>query len=467
VTIIHHQPAPLTRPLPWNIEAEEAVIGSLMIDHSGIARVLYLTPQSFYRPRHQSLMGAMLELYRRGEPADPVTLTDELERTGHLADAGGPAGVTEMFMRVPTAIHLEYYARIVERDACLRRLAAAAERIMALAYESETDLDDLLSRAEGELFSVTQSRRIATRPQTLGQLASAAQDRYDAIYQGIAVPGIPTASADLNHLLTGGGYQRKKLYVLAARPKMGKTSRLIWDMTQQAEAGKVVLFFSLEMDADAVFDRSASARAGVNLQRVMGGPLQDGEYKAIGTYAARAAGGEFGTVIVCDNRGMSPPEMEGVLRWAISEHGAVDIVYIDHLQEVGEAGLSAAKRRTSNYADIVGEKIRYVRNMAGKYDVPMVMAAQLNREVEKRQDKRPLLSDLKDSGGVEETADAVMFLYRDDYYNPKTERPGVAEVIMAAQRNGPTGTIDQHFATDTGKWGDLAPAYIEQANPRW
>lgn len=456
-----------TRPLPYNIEAEEATIGSLMIDNGGWVKVIgFLTPAMFYREKHQWVAAAMLGLHQRGEPSDPVTLTDELERIGRLTDVGGPAAVSELLMRMPTAIHLEYYARIVERHYILRRIAEAGEKIARLAYEDgEKELNEILAAAESELFSVTQLHRTQTKPQTLAQLAITAQDRYDDIYQNRQVTGVPTASHDLNDLLTGGGYQRKKIYVLAARPKMGKTSRVLCDMAYQVEKGYNALFFSLEMDADAVTDRLIASRARVNLKHVIGGPLSDDEYDRISTYAAEIVEGGQGNLIVCDQRGMSPPEMEGVLRWAISEYGRIDIVYADHLQEIGEQGLPSAKRRSSSTTDIVSEKMRYQRNLAGKYDVAWVVPAQLNREVEKRQDKTPTLSDLKDSGGVEETADVVMFLYRDEYYNPNTERPGVADIIVAAQRNGPTGKVPQRFQPATGEWGDLVrPHQIEQAS---
>lgn len=451
-----NSPAPYSRPLPYNLEAEEAVIGSLMIDNGSIARVIgILSPDSFYREKHRWFMEALTALHLRGEPADPVTLTDELERKQVLDKAGGPAAVTEMFMRVPTAIHLDYYARIVHREWLRRQLVSAAEKIAKLAYEDGEEVGELFSAAESELYSVTQLYRAQNKPKTFADLARDAQDRYDDLYQHRITSGIPTASHDLNDLLTGGGYQRKKMYVLAARPKMGKTSRLLFDMGYQRAQGCNVLFFSLEMDADAGFDRMAAAAANIDLRHVIGGPLSDSEYGRITTYTAEAVEGSSGTMIVCDQRGMSPPEMEGVLRWAISEYGQIDIVYVDHLQEVGEQGLPTAKRRTSSTTDIVAEKMRYLRNMAGKYDVAVAVAAQLNRKVEERQDKTPMLSDLKDSGGVEETADVVMFLYRDEYYNPKTDRPGQADVIVAAQRNGRTGRIPQYFNPATGQWGDL------------
>lgn len=449
-------PTPYSRPLPYNIEAEEAVIGSLMIDNPSITRIIgLLTPDSFYREKHKWFFEALTALHLRGEPADPVTLTDELERKGLLEKVGGPAAVTEMFMRVPTAIHLDYYANIVHREWLRRQLVSAAEKIAKLAYQDGEDVGELFGLAESELYAVTQLYRTQNKPKLLSDLARAAQDRYDDLYHHKITSGIPTASRDLNDLLTGGGLQKMKMYVLAARPKMGKTSRALFDMAYQREQGFNVLFFSLEMDANAGFDRMAAAKANVDLRHVIGGPLSDSEYGRVTTYTAETVEGGGGVLIVCDQRGMSPPEMEGVLRWAISEYGQMDAVYVDHLQEVGEQGLPTAKRRTSSTTDIVAEKMRYLRNMAGKYNVAVQVMAQLNRKVEERQDKTPMLSDLKDSGGVEETADVVMFLYRDEYYNAQTDRPGQADVIVAAQRNGRTGRIPQHFDPATGKWGDM------------
>lgn len=446
---------PMGRPLPWNLEAEEATLGSLMIYNGGMVEVPFLKPQMFYRERHRWVMEGLCRLYERGEPFDPVTLTDELERLGTLQEAGGPAAITELFTRVPSAIHLQYYARIVERNYILREVVRAAETIARMAYEDgDQELPDLLNRVESEMFAVSQLHSTHEAPQTLGQLMAPAQARYDLYHSGNYRDGIPTASRDLNRLLLGGGLRRRKLVVLAARPKMGKTTRVLWDMWHQAQMGYVVLFFSLEMDAESVADKLVAMGAKVDSSRLVGGGLNPEELGRVSAFTTGTASGMQGELIVCDQRHLSPMQMEGVVRWAVKRIGQVDVIVADHLQEMSDVGLSTAKRRASTN-DITGEKTRAFRNMLHKYNAAGVLVSQLSRGVDQREDKRPQPSDLRDSGGIEETADAVIFIYRDEYYHKNSDKSGMAELILSMQRGGSTGTVEQYVNLATGRWGDI------------
>jgi replicative DNA helicase len=448
--------SPMGRPpLPWNLEAEEATIGSLLIHNSGMAEVPFLNPKMFYRERHRFVMEGIVRLWARGEPFDPVTLTDELERIGVLQEAGGPAAITDLFMRVPTAIHLQYYARIVERCYILRELVGAAEKIARMAYEEgEAELPDLLNRVEDTVFGVSQLYATHTFPQTLGQLMAPAQARYDLYQSGNHPDGIPTASPALNRLLLGGGLRRRKLTIIAARPKIGKTTRVLWDMWHQVQAGYVVLFFSLEMDAESVADKLVAMGAKVDSSRMVSGTLNGEEYARVQAFTHNTATSLKGELVVCDQRHLSPMQMEAAARWVVKRHGRIDVMVADHLQEMGDAGLATAKRRASTN-DITGEKTRAYRNLQHKYNSAGVLVSQLSRGVDQREDKRPQPSDLRDSGGIEESADTVIFIYRDEYYHKNTNKPGIAEMIVSMQRGGPTGTVEQYVDLATGRWGDI------------
>jgi replicative DNA helicase len=457
--------APHQRPLPYNVEAEEAVIGSCILDPDAIGKVSYLKRESF----HREPLGWMWEALRRLAIADtvpdPITLIDELERMGKLSEVGGPAAVSEITMRVPTAIHVEYYGKIVERDAVLRQLIGAAEKIARLAYEeSDRDVAEVLVKAETIVFEVAQARTSQQESVLMRDLAYDALERYASVLLGENKPGIPTHSDKLNEMLVGGGFQRGNLVALAARPKVGKTFLMVQMAVRQAIAGFRVLFFSLEMSKNALFDRAVANLAGVSIKQLTDGPLSEEEFERIGHvvseismrpehyHAATLQVAGAGEIIIVDQRGLSPFEMQGILVRETRRHGQIDIVYVDHLQEVGESGMGG---REFGKADIVGNQVRFMRNLAGQYNVAWVLAAQLNRDLEKRSDKRPVLSDFKDSGGVEESIDLALLLYRDEMYNKKTERPGIAEIIVAAQRNGSTGVVDQRFTPDTGRWRDL------------
>jgi replicative DNA helicase len=457
--------APYLRPLPYNVEAEEAVIGSCILDPDAIGKVSYLARESFHREAYGWMWEALRRLAIADTPPDLITLVDELERLGKLGDVGGPAAISEITMRVPTAIHVEYYGRIVERNAVLRQLIGAAEKIARLAYEeSDLEVGELLVKAETTVFGVAQARASQQESVLMRDLAQDALERYAGVMLGEHKPGIPTHSDHLNAILTGGGLQRKTLTVIAARPKVGKTFLMVQMALCQAILGYRVLFFSLEMSKNALFDRAVANLAGVSIKQLTDGPLSEEEFERVGYvvseismrpehyHAATLQVAGAGEIIIVDQRGLSPFEMQGILVRETRRHGEIDVVYTDHLQEVGERGMGT---REFSKADIVGNQVRFMRNLAGLHNVAWVLAAQLNRKVEERADKRPILSDFKDSGGVEELIDLALLLYRDEMYNKKTEKPGIAEIIIAAQRNGETGVVDQRFTPATGRWRDV------------
>ena len=286
----------------------------------------------------------------------------------------------------------------------------------------------------------------------MADLSLEAYKRYERTYLGEGISGIPTHSADLNYFLRGGGLQKGDLLVLAGRPGMGKSSLMIQMMLHQAKCGHRVLCFSLEMSKEKLYDRMTSNLAQLNSHNLVTGPLSESELTRIGQAVEQL---QAFPITIHDQRGISPFEMRAAALKAIRQSGPVDLIYIDHLQEVGERGFN--KNRTASTADIVAAKTRAIRNMAQEFDAAIVLLAQLNRSVESRPNKRPMLSDLRDSGGVEETADMVMFIYRDEVYNPKTEQPGIAELIISKQRDGATAKIEQSWTKETGRWRDIDP----------
>lgn len=454
---------PITRPSPYNIEAEEAVIGSLLIDPDAIPLVTnLLTPPDFYREKHRWLYEAIITLHNRDEPADTVTLADELERRGKLKEVGGIAGISELSLRVPTAIHAEYYAQKVEEYAVLRRLIDAAEAIARDAYDHDDSVSDVIARAESHMFEVARTRRRGIESIALHEGAAAALARYEQAYVEGVPPGIPTHSPALNGIMAGGGLLPRTLTIMAGRPGMGKSSLMIQLALAQAQAGFRVMIFSLEMDVDLVMDRFISNLAQIDSEKLPTGDMTPAEWErvnvAVGELDARNYGSVNtigmgkGEVIVCDAGGLTPVEMQSILLREMHQRGQVDVCYIDHMQEIGSNGVG---RREYSKTDVVSEQVRAIRNTAKRHNVAMVLVAQLNRKCEERQDKRPLLSDLKDSGALEETADMVTFVYRDEVYNPQTDMPGVAEIIIRKQRRGRTGGVQQHYNKATNTWRDI------------
>ncbi len=378
----------MSRPLPYNIEAEEAVIGSLMIDNSSITKIVtFLRANDFYREKHQWLYEALFDLHSRGEPADPVTLTDELERSGRLGDVGGPAAVTELFMRVPTAIHVEYYARIVERNAILRRLVGAAEKIARMAYEDQDqEVSEIIERAERELFSISQNR-ISGALVSLKEILGDYYEQVEELYLQRHAVGLQTGFTDLDRLL--GGFQAGDLIILAARPSVGKTALGLSLIESAAlKFGARVALFSLEMGVDQIAQRLVSSQTGIDAQRLRVGPIYEEDLDRV-NFAVESLGKT--EVFVDESPALSPLEMRTKLRRLISERG-LDLVMVDYLQ------LMTSGKGQDNRVQEISYISRMLKELARELKVPVVALSQLSRGVEQRQDKRPMLSDLRESG---------------------------------------------------------------------
>lgn len=421
---------------PHSAEAEEAVLGSLLIDTDALFDVAaFLKPDAFYQTRNRWVYEAILTLSDRREPIDLITLTEELRRQEQLEGVGGEGYIIGLLNAVPTSINALSYGRVVEAASVRRKLIQAASDIADLAFKEAEDVNIAVDRAEQILFSISEER--TTRDLVpIKQLASNYLERIQELHaRGDDVIGIPTGFVDLDRLL--GGLNKSDLVIIAARPGMGKTSlQMSFALTAARRYGKRVALFNLEMSGEQLVQRMIAAETRIDSQRLRRGDLQEHEWpiflEAIGRLSETR-------IFIDDTPSISPTQMRTKCRRLYAEQG-LDLVMIDYLQ------LMQAEFSTNNRVQEISEISRALKSLARELDVPVVAAAQLSRAVEQRQDKRPLLSDLRDSGSIEQDADIVMFIYRDEYYNPdSTERPNIAEINIAKHRNGPTGTIDLYW----------------------
>lgn len=442
----------ISRPLPYNIEAEEAVLGSLMLDGDAMSRIVsFLGRDDFYREKHQWIFDTLLALHARNEPPDAVTISDELERRDKLDDVGGRAAVSELMRRVPTAIHVEHYARIVERNAVLRRLVGASERIARLAYEeNEQDVADLIERAERELFAVSQ-HRLNKAMVPLRDILGDFYEQVESLYMNRGQVGLQTGFTDLDRLL--GGLQAGDLLILAARPSVGKSAFALGIAESAAvKYGARVAFFTLEMGVEQIAQRLISSQTGIDAQRLRVGPIYEEDLERVGFSLEVLGKTQF---FVDESPALTPLEMRTKLRRVISEYG-LDLVVVDYLQ------LMSGTSRGENRVQEISYISRALKELARELKLPILALSQLSRGVESRQNKRPLLSDLRESGSLEQDADVVMFIYRDEVYDPNTDRPNIAEIIVSKHRNGPTGSVDLRFTKENAKFGNLETMYVDE-----
>src|SRR5579884_100856 len=443
---IENLPAERSRePLPpHNTDAEEAVLGSLLIDRDAIGRIAaFLRPEDFYRERNATIYAAMLALYERREPVDFLTLSDELQRTGRYEEVGGLAYLSSLLTVVPTSLHVEHYARIVERAAIRRRLIRAAGRIAQLGYDESIDTDQALEQAEQVLFGVAEKR--ATRD--FQKLVDVLRAYWEQLLLAADVDrlqrGIPTDFKDLDKLL--GGLQRSDLIIVAARPSMGKSSfALCLARNAAVRFGAKVGIFSLEMSLLQLAQRLLFSESGVDSSRLRQATLGANERRklaeALGTLSSAP-------IYLDDTPNIALGELRAKARRLHHEVG-LDLLVVDYLQLVQGSG------RDSRVNEI-GEISRSLKAIARELNVPVVALSQLSRAVESRSPHIPMLSDLRDSGSIEQDADVVMFIYREEVYERDTENKGIAEIHVAKHRNGPTGQVSLLWLEKLTKFVDL------------
>ncbi len=433
------------RPVPYDLGAEEAVLGSLLLDRDAVIKIApFLRPEDFYREAHGWIYGAVLDLYARREPPDPVTLAAELERSGKLENIGGYSYLVKLVNSTPTAVHIEYYAHIVERAAVLRHLISAGGEIAALGYSEEKETSDVLDKAEQILFSISQ--RTATKDfASIEQVLNEYYDRIETIQHSPgSVVGVSTGFHDLDEVT--GGLQKSDLIIMAARPGVGKTSLSLGIAHNAAARGSRVGVFSLEMSREQLVQRLLAVETGVDSQRLRLGYLNDEEWQNVSDAIGRLA---QMPIYIDDSAGLTIHEIRSKSRRLEAEVG-VDLLIIDYLQL-----MTGTSRRDGNRVQEVSEISRGLKVLARELNIPVVACAQLSRAVESRTNHVPMLSDLRESGSIEQDADIVMFIHREEMYNPETEKKGIAEVHIAKHRNGPLTTIPLRFFNRTTKFADL------------
>ena len=433
--------------LPQNIEAECGVLGSIIIDPEAIVQVSdFLHPDDFYRDAHHTIYEVILQLYEEHEPADFITICDELERRNKLEEVGGASYITSLINQVPTSGNVEFYGRIVERTAILRRLIHAAGQIAAIAYE-EGDADIALDRAEQLIFQISQ-RHARSDFSHMRDILAEYMNKLDQLHERHgSIVGVPTGFTDLDRLT--GGLQKSDLIVLAARPGIGKTS-LAMSMAHNAalKYHNSVAFFSLEMSKDQLAQRLLSMDSGIDQQRLRTGRIEEEEWERI-VYAMDTL--SEANIWIDDTASITPLEMRSKSRRIHAQHG-IDLIIVDYLQLM-QATIGG--KRNENRVQEISEISRSLKGLARELNIPVLALAQLSRAVESRQSKVPQLSDLRESGSIEQDSDIVMFIYRDDVYNPESEKKSIADIIIAKHRNGPVGEISLYFQANQTRFRDL------------
>jgi len=438
---------------PQNIEAEQSVLGSLLIDPDAIIKVgSFLRADDFYLESHRLIFRAIADLHERRMPADFVTVADEMERQQRLDLIGGPSYLTSLINLVPTSVHVEHYGRIIERTSLMRRLIDAAGQIAALAYEGREQVDEVIDKAEQILFEVSQ-RRIS---KSLVPIRDIIKSYYDRVEFLVEHPdetlGVPTGFTDLDRLL--GGLQPSDLIIIAARPGVGKTSLAIsLAMNAALKSNAVVAMFTLEMAGEQLVQRMLSSQTGIDSQRLRLGRIEDMEWDKF-THASGVL--SEAAIFIDDTPSPSPMEIRTKARRLAAEYD-LDMIVIDYLQL-----MQGGERRSENRVQEISYISRALKGLARELNVPVIALSQLSRAVESRQEKRPVLSDLRESGSIEQDADIVMFIYRDEMYDEDSDRANVADIIVAKHRNGPTDTISLRFDSSLTKFGDLEMRSVEE-----
>jgi replicative DNA helicase len=446
-----NEPTIAPQIVPQNREAEEAVLGSVLINPEAYFDLAeFLDADDFYIHRHRWIWEAFKHLVEKRSPIDFLTVTNELELQNQLAEVGGAAYLTTLMNNVPSALHAESYGHIIEETAVRRRMLDAANRIAKLAYDEETGLEAVMDDAEKAVFGVSEKRM--TRD--LAPINEVLSDFYDHISDLAARPddihGVPTGFIDLDRLLTG--LQPSDLIIVAGRPGMGKTGFALSLAKNAAQTHKKhVAIFSLEMGNDQLVQRLLAQQTGIDSQRLRTGKLQDDEW-ALLTHAIETLGDS--RIFLDDTPGITPLQLRTKCRRLHLEFG-LDLIIIDYLQ------LMSGDTRNDNRVQEVSYISRQLKILAREINVPVLAAAQLSRAVEQRSDKKPVLSDLRESGSLEQDADIVMFIYRSEVYEEDPAKQNIAEIIVSKHRNGPIGSVQLIFRKNLAKFENATTHHLD------
>ncbi len=424
-----------TKQPPHSEEAEQSVIGSMMIDAEAVSYAAEnLSPDDFYSRRHSLIFEALCQLYRTGRACDLVTLKSQLDSTGHLEEAGDIKYLGEIAVAVPTAAHVRNYVKIVKDNALYRRFIALGNQMVNEGYSTGQTIEELSETVEQNVYRILRDRSGSDFRPLNEVMEESFQDMQAAYQNGGALAGIPSGFADLDRMTSG--FNPSDLILLGARPAMGKTAFGLNVLTNIAvKQHKICAVFSLEMSAKQIANRIIASYAGVELGNIRTGRLENDWQKL----AECMRDFQDAQIYVDDTGGITLSEVRTKCRKLKLEKG-LDFVMIDYLQLMSGSGRSGENRQQE-----IAEISRGLKTMARELEIPILALSQLSRGLETRPDHRPVMSDLRESGAIEQDADIVMFLYRDEYYHPDTEDKNIAEIIIGKQRNGPTGTAKLRF----------------------
>ena len=441
---------------PQNIEAEQAVLGAMLIEKEAIPKVMeILRDTDFYREAHRVIFTAMLELYNKNEAVDMITVTEILKRDSKLEDVGGIAYVTSLANAVPTAANVVYHASIIEEKSILRQLVSVSTQIASMGYEAGDDVKNIIDSAESKILEISNRKKTAD----FTPINEIVLDSFKSIEALMGnkngITGLPTGFDDLDNLTSG--LHGSDFVILAARPSMGKTAfalNVVQNVAIRAAkrmggGPKTVAFFSLEMSKEQLVQRMLCAEANIDSQRLRIGELRDEDWAMLINTADTLSNAN---IYIDDTAGITAMDMRSRARRLKIEHG-LDLIVVDYLQLMQGSG---KKNNSGDRQQEVSEISRSLKALARELNVPVVALSQLSRSVEARQVKRPMLSDLRESGSLEQDADIVAFLYREDYYNPETENKNITELIIAKHRNGPVDTVNLFFHKQFTKFVGLS-----------
>lgn len=439
---------------PYNLEAEQSVLGSMLLSKEAVFVVSeHLKTDDFYKESHRQIYDVILELSEKQEPVDIITVAEALRSKKILEQVGGAIYLTTLTETVPTASNAEYYCKIIEEKALLRRLINVSSNILSMAYDSKEDVEDLLDDAERMIFEIVQKRRVDGYYHIKDILFSAFE-RIEELYNSDGgITGIPTGFPDLDEITSG--FQPSDLILIAARPSMGKTSFALNIAANASIRHNIpVAIFSLEMSKEQLVQRLLCSESNVDSHRLRTGRLEEDDWPRL----ARAMGPlSEAPIYIDDTPAISSLELRAKARRLKAEKN-LGLIIIDYLQ------LMSGRGRIENRQQEISEVSRSLKALARELSVPVVALSQLSRAPEMRADHRPILSDLRESGSQEQDSDLVAFLYRDDYYNPETDKKNIAEVIIAKQRNGPTGVIELAWLSKFTKFASIEKYRQNQAS---
>jgi replicative DNA helicase len=423
---------------PQNTDAEASLLGAILIDADAIVKIADIVrPDDFYEERHQRIYEAILSLYEKHQPIDVLTLSDQLKGTGFIEMVGGAAYLTELTNFVPTATHVEQYADIVSQKALRRRLIKASQEIVGLGYDEARGLQELIEEAETRLFEVSQ-RHVKQDITSIETILSESFDRLDELHKDKGkIRGVPTGFKDMDNILAG--LQRSDLFILAARPSMGKTAfSLNLAHNVAVKSSEAVLIFSLEMSKEQLVDRMLSMESGVDAWALRTGNLSDTDFEKIGQAMGTLSEAQ---IYIDDTPGITVSDLRTKARRE-AHLRPIGLVIVDYLQLMSGGSRFAGE---GNRVQEISEISRGLKGIARELNVPLIALSQLSRSVESRHPQIPQLADLRESGSIEQDADVVAFIYREEYYNPESDRKNITDIFIKKHRNGPTGAVELYF----------------------